>query len=92
MNIAPLLKRIAICVVVLVSILYIGDFISVKFRHDPTSVVQINTIYAVPQKGGKTEYEPGDPVSETCVNAIFPHLGYDPCWYVSRHRNQQVNY
>jgi hypothetical protein len=92
MDIASLLRRIATIVVGLVCILYAGDFISVELRHDPTSVVQINTIYAVPQKGSKTEYEPGDSVSETCVNSIFPHLGYTPCWYVNRHRNQQVNY
>ena len=87
-----LVKRIATAIAILVFVLYAGDFISVKFRHDPTSVVQINTIYAVPQKGSKTEYEPGDPISETCVNSIFPHLGFAPCWYVNRHRNQQVNY
>ncbi len=91
MNVA-LVKRIATVAIALVCILYAGDFISVKFRHDPLSAVQINTIYAVPQKGGKTDYEPGDPMSETCVNSIFPHLGYAPCWYVSRDRNQQVNY
>jgi len=91
MNIA-VVKRIATVLVVLVFVLYVGDFISVKLRHDPTSVVQINTIYAVPQKDGKTEYEPGDAVSATCVNSIFPHLSYNPCWYVNRHRNQQVNY
>jgi hypothetical protein len=91
MNIA-LVKRIATAVLILVTILYVGDFISVKLRHDPLSVVQINKIYAVPQKGGKTEFDAGDPESQTCVNSIFSHLGYSPCWYVNRHRNQQVNY
>jgi hypothetical protein len=75
-----------------VIILYAGDFISVKLRRDPLSVVQINKIYAVPQKGGKTEFDTGDPESQTCVNSIFPHLGYSPCWYVRRHRNRQVNF
>jgi len=53
--------------------------------------VQINKYYAVPQKNGKTEFEPGEPETQTCVNTIFPHLGYSPCWYVKRHRNQQIN-
>ena len=91
MNVA-LVKRIATALVILVSILYVGDFIAVKLRRDPVSVVQINKIYAVPQKGGKTEFDTGEPESQTCVNAIFSHLGYSPCWYVNRHRNQQVNY
>ena len=92
MNLAPLLKRTATVVIALVCILYAGDFISVKIRRDPLSTVQVNTIYAVPQKGGKTEFDAGDAGSETCVNSIFPHLGYSPCWYVNRHRNQQVDY
>jgi hypothetical protein len=92
MDIAPIVKRIATAIVVLVCILYAGDLISVKLRRDPLSIVQINKIYAVPQKGGKTEFDAGDPESQTCVNAVFPHLGYSPCWYVNRHRNQQVNF
>ena len=91
MNVA-LVKPITTAVLILVSILYVGDFISVKLRRDPLSVVQINKIYAVPQKGGKTEFDAGEPESQTCVNSIFSHLGYSPCWYVSRHRNQQVNF
>jgi hypothetical protein len=91
-NVAPIVKRIAAVAAALACILYAGDFISVKFSRDPLSVVQINKIYTVPQKGGKTEYEPGEPDTETCVNALFPHLGYNPCWYVDRHRNQQIDY
>jgi hypothetical protein len=91
MNIA-LVKRIATAIVILVCILWVGDLISVKLRRDPVSVVQINKIYAISQKGGKTEFDAGDPESQTCVNSIFSHLGYRPCWYVQRHRNQQVNY
>ena len=91
MNIA-LVKRIATAIVILVCILWVGDLIAVKLRRDPLSVVQINKIYAIPQKGGKTEFDAGDPESQTCVNSIFSHLGYSPCWYVNRHRNQQVNY
>ena len=92
MDIAPIVRRIAVLVLLLVSILYVGDFIAVKLGRDPLSVVQINKIYAVPQKGGKTEFDAGEPESQTCVNSIFSHLGYSPCWYVNRHRNQQVNY
>src|SRR5258708_40160283 len=80
-----IVKRIATVVVALVTILYAGDLLSVKFRRDPLSVVQINKIYAVPQKGGKTEFDAGEPEPETCVNSIFPHLGYSRCWYVNRH-------
>ena len=91
MGTSPIVRRIATAIAILVCILYAGDLISVKLRHDPLSIVQINKIYAVPQKGGKTEFDAGDPESQTCVNSIFSHLGYSPCWYVKRHKTQQVN-
>ena len=53
--------------------------------------MQITKFYAVPQKDGKTSYEPGEPESQTCVNSIFPHFGYNPCWYLKRHKTQQIN-
>ena len=94
-NVGQLLKRIAMVLFVSVAIFYIGEAISVKYRipssREPLGTVQINKFYAVPQKDGKTSFEPGEPETETCVNSIFPHLGYSPCWYVRRHRNQQVS-
>ena len=75
----------------MVIVLYIGDYSLMKLRGEPFATVQINKYYAVPQKSGKTEFEPGEPETQTCVNSIFPHLGYSPCWYIKRHRNQQIN-
>ncbi len=91
LDIAPLLKRMAAAIVVLVVVLYFGDYVVVRLRNDPTGSVQINKFYAVPQKDGKTSFEPGEPETQTCVNSMFPHMGYNPCWYVKRHRNQQIN-
>jgi hypothetical protein len=90
-NVAPLLKRIVTVVVVLVVVLYFGDYSVVKLRSNPTGTCQVTKLYAVLQKDGKTEYETGDPETQTCVNSIFPHLGYNPCWYLKRHKTQQVN-
>jgi hypothetical protein len=28
----------------------------------------------------------------TCVHSLFPHMGYQPCWYLSRHSEQRTNY
>jgi hypothetical protein len=81
----------AIAAVALLIIWYIGDYISLKLRGSPLSTIQITKFYAIPQKSGKTEYEPGEPETQTCVNSMFPHLGYSPCWYVRRHKTQQVN-
>jgi hypothetical protein len=86
-----LLTRLAIALVALLVIWYVGDYLSLKIRRAPLSTVQFSKFYAVPQKDGKTEYEAGEPETRTCVNSMFPHFGYSPCWYLKRHRNQQVN-
>jgi hypothetical protein len=90
-NYTTLLSRIATAGIVLVIILYFGDYIVVRLRSEPTGTVQVTKLYAVLQKDGKTEYEAGEPETQTCVNSIFPHLGYSPCWYVKRHKTQQIN-
>ena len=90
-DVTRLLKRIAIAVVALLVIWYVGDYVSLKLRREPLSSIQVLKFYAVPQKDGKTSYEPGDRETQTCVNSMFPHMGYNPCWYVKRHRNQQIN-
>ena len=90
-NLSSILSRIATVLVVLVIVLYLGDYIVMKIRSEPTGTCQVTKLYAVPQKDGKTQYEAGDPETQTCANSIFPHLGYSPCWYVKRHKMQQVN-
>jgi hypothetical protein len=90
-DLARLLKRIVIAAAALLIFWYICDYLSLKLRREPLSNIQISKLYAVPQKDGKTSYEPGDLETQTCVNSTFPHLGYSPCWYVKRHTNQQVN-
>ena len=90
-NISPLLSRIATALVGLLIVLYFADYVVVRLRSNPTGTCQITKFYAVPQKDGKTSYEPGEPETQTCSNSIFPHMGYSPCWYVKRHKNQQIN-
>jgi hypothetical protein len=90
-NLSPLLSRIATALVALVILLYLGDYLVVRMRSEPTGTCEITKLYAVPQKDGKTSYEAGEPELQTCANSIFPHLGYNPCWYVKRHKTQQVN-
>ena len=46
----------------LVCVLYLGDYVSVTYvSHDQLDKVQITKFYAVPQKDGKTSYEPAEP-------------------------------
>lgn len=76
--------------ILLAGILYVGDYVYVRDRMskntpgDPLETVKIQPMYAIPHKDGRAEYVFGDPVTQTCVHSLFPHLGYSPCWYVKK--------
>jgi hypothetical protein len=53
--------------------------------------VMVNHYYAVLQKNGKTQFIFDPPAPQTCVNAMFPHQGLLPCWYLSRHPEQRTD-
>jgi hypothetical protein len=61
-------------------------------RHIPGSV-HTDRLYAIPLKNGNVEYELDarqPEVTVTCVRALFPHLGYQPCWYVRRNSQKPI--
>ena len=74
---------------------YIADDASARFGipgHRPTfSTLSVRRQLDVPQKDRKTEYYFEPPEDQACVNAILPHFGVEPCWYLKRHTNVQVN-
>jgi hypothetical protein len=77
-------------------ILFLGDYISIVYRipngREQFGSVEVQKLLAVPQKDHKTEYIADPPQTQQCVHSLFPQLGLVPCWYLSRHANQQVNY
>ncbi len=88
------LARVLLVSLAAIAIAYFGDYFSLKLRipnRPQTRDVQIRPMIAVPQRGNKTEYIPGDPEVQTCSNSVFPQLGFQPCWYVMRHQEQQIN-
>lgn len=88
--------RIFIVAVLTIAVVYAGDDLSVRYRipksRQPLGSVTIQRYDAISEKNGKTEFAFEEPVTQTCVHALFPHLGYLPCWYLSRHSEQRINY
>ena len=60
-------------------------------KWSPYGSVTVNHYYAVAQKSGKTQFIFDPPQALTCVHALFPHAGYLPCWYLSRHPEQRTD-
>jgi hypothetical protein len=53
--------------------------------------VTVNHYYAILQKNGKTQLIFDPPQAQTCVHAVFPHEGWLPCWYLTRHPDQRTD-
>jgi hypothetical protein len=62
----------------------------VAANRNPYGSVIVSHYYAVLQKNGKTQFMFDPPAPETCVNALFPHSGMQPCWYLRRHPEQRT--
>ena len=89
------MQRALITALVLFSILYTGDYVSIRYRmaknRTPFGVVTVQRYYAVPQKNRKTEFYFDQPETQGCAHSLFPHFGYTPCWYLNRKRIKQIN-
>ena len=92
----PILRRVVAGTLVGMVLCYLGDELILRYRihggSNPYGQVTVHRLDAIPEKGGKIEYAPEEPVVETCVHSLFPHNGYLPCWYLSRKTEQRVNY
>lgn len=88
-------QRTLIAVVLTTAVVYAGDYLFLRFRiatnRQPFGTVTVQPYYAVPQKDHKTEFFFDDPHDQTCVHALFPHLGDSPCWYLNRNKDKRIN-
>ena len=87
-----LLARIAAGLVVLAVLAFTVDYLLARGRGAAAfRTVQVQPYYAVPLKDGKTEFMMLDPEDRTCVRALFPHFGCQPCWYLNGRKEQRIN-
>lgn len=77
--------KITFAAVLVTIVVYGCDDLYARLRHAPYADIQIERMLAVAEHFNKIDYERIDPVTERCVYSLFPHFGYDPCWYVTRH-------
>lgn len=85
------LGQLAIVMVVLLGILYVGDWVvlQVRITHGTAyGVVEVNQFLATPLKGNKVEYDLVGAVQQTCSRSIFPQKGNPACWWLERHKSQ----
>jgi hypothetical protein len=91
-----ILKRVAIGVVAAIALVYLGDTLSVWHRmshrtaSDPLMTMTTQPVIEIPHKDGEAEIVLGAAVEVTCVRALFPHDGCNPCWYVERENQAPI--
>jgi hypothetical protein len=89
-----LVKRIALILAGMLALVYAGDYASVRIPipkgRAPYGTVIVRPYYDVGLKSGKSEFYFLEPRKQTCVNSLFPHFGYNPCWYVRGHARQRI--
>ena len=85
-------RPVLIAILVSLVVLYLADYLALRLRRQPLGSVTIQRYDAIAQKNGKTEFDFEDPITQTCVHSLFPHMASQPCWYLSRHSEQRINY
>ena len=67
---------------------YICDSLYIRYKlggaNSSAALGSVQYYPAVQQKDGNLEIYYESPQNETCVHALFPHYGYNPCWYAKR--------
>jgi len=84
--------RIVLGVLAALLLLYLADGFALYLRHNPVGSIVVQRYDAIPEKNGKVEFAFEQPVPQPCVRALFPHRGDPPCWYLSRHAEQRINF
>jgi hypothetical protein len=83
-------SRVLLALLILVAIIWIGDYISFHYRLSKGTsggalqTIRVQSTYAIPHKDGMAEYVFGQPQDVTCARSIFPHAGYTACWYLQK--------
>jgi len=87
-------KRFTLVTVCLLACVYAGDYAAVRIpiprSRAPFSTVVVRPYLDVGLKSGKSDLYFLDAQKQTCVNSLFPHMGFSPCWYLRRHTHPRT--
>jgi hypothetical protein len=92
-------KWLLISIIALLCVVYAGDELSFQYKihssksADAFGAVDMQRVLAIELKGGKVQYtmDRQKPEQiEKCVQYLFPHGGFNPCWYLLRQSRQAI--
>jgi hypothetical protein len=93
MPVMRILKLVAGGLLGLAVLAYVLDSMAVAFpgSRQIYEDVRVDQIFTDTNKWHEVEYSRGLPTTERCVDALFPHGSYKPCWYLKKHTMQTTN-
>jgi hypothetical protein len=92
----PIAKKAAIVLLLAFVFSYVCDFCWLHLRmwkpspNNPFETMTLDRYYAITQKNSRVDFEPAPAETVTCVHSLFPHAGYNPCWYVARQNGKPI--
>jgi len=90
-----MIRRILLAAVIALCAVYVCDYAVLRIRMSRggsyAALGSVTVVYGAALKDGRATLFTDQPQLQTCVHSIFPHLGYSPCWYASKHPVQIVN-
>lgn len=75
----------------LCAVVYLLDDLWARYRGKPVVEVKVDLDFSARNRWSQIGYSISTPqagTSQTCVQAMLPHFGYAPCWYVLKHTIQ----
>lgn len=90
------LRITVMALLALAALSYIGDWAVFHLRGTPRRSFTVNHFISVPLNGGPNEnklemdFLGSEPTP--CSVTLYPQGGMEPCWYLSRHRDQIKTY
>lgn len=78
-----MIRKTLLTVIAACCLTYIVDYLAFRIRlaRNSGEIEAITEYDSAPLKNGKTVVFYDVPLPAMCVHALFPHLGYTPCWY-----------
>ena len=67
------------------AITYVADGLYLHYRGSPHEDLRVDSMYKMRNRWNEVEYSVGSTGSERCVESLYPHDGFAPCWYLQRH-------
>ena len=85
-------RKLLIWAAAALAAVYLADWTVLHLRGaSALGKVEVRSYYAIPEKGNKMDFTPGETGNEDCARSLFGHDGMSSCWWLSRHAQRRVD-